>query len=651
MVRVVALLACIAPAGVAPAADAESPPAGGVLVLYDENKDFSGLALMDQSLRAALRAGMPADLQVYTEYMDVSRFNEPGYDTWLRDFYRQKYAGKRIDVVVAVMAPSLDFALKHGDAVFPNAAIVFCGIDARELAGRTLGPNVTGVLVKREFKPTLDLALRLHPGTKQVTFVAGTSDFNRFWRDRALAELRQFEGRVRLVDLTDLPMESIRQEVSRQPEHSVILYLHLFRDGAGKTFSPNDSLALIAERANAPIYVFFDQYVGLGAVGGSVYSVATHGEKAGETAVRILRGERPGNIPVVDAGASVNLFDARQLRRWGVAESALPGDAIVRFREVSFWEKYRWHVLGAAAVMATQAALIVALFFQLRRRRVAEEARRRAAADAQAKRAELAHVARVASLGELTATLAHELNQPLAAIGSNAAAAQQFLAGPEPDVAEVRETLADISADTQRAGEVIGRLRAMLKRGTPAEFVPVDLNDAIRAVEHIARADAVRHQITVDLDLGRDLPSTMGDPIQLQQVVMNLMLNAFAAMNHPRLPNRRLLVRTRVAPDGAHVRAEFEDTGIGIAAEVIDRLFEPFVTTRADGLGMGLSICRTIVDQHRGEIRAANNPAGGATFSLTLPACPAGPGAVARPRAGDAAMVRRTTFTYGKSRK
>ena len=622
----VMLLASVAPASdVAVESEAGAGSTKGVLVLYDENKDFSGLALLDQSLKASLKAEMPVGLEVYTEYLDVSRFRNPGYNVMVRDFYRQKYAGTRIDVVVAVMAPALGFVLEHRDTIFPGAAVVFCGIDEAELAGRPLGPNVTGVLVKREFKPTLDLALRLHPGTRQVTFIAGTSPFNRFWLQRAQAELAEFEGRVKLVYLTDLPIESLRAEVSRLPDDSIILYLHLFRDGAGKTFSPNDALSLIAERANAPIYVFFDQYVGLGAVGGTVYSVETHGAAAGETAKRILRGERPDRIPAVNAGASVNLFDARQMRRWRVPESALPPGAVVRFRESSFWERYRWHVVGAAAVIATQAVLIFAMLFQLRRRRVAEVARRRAEAEAQQKRAELAHVSRVATLGELTAALAHELNQPLTAILSNAAAGQRFLAGPAPDLPEVRDTLADITADTQRAGEVIRRLRAMLKRGAPAELAPVDLNDVIRTVERIVRADAVRHRVTVVLDLGPDVPPTPGDAVQLQQVVLNVMLNAFAAMDQPQRPKRRLVVRTRAAVDGSHVEAEFEDSGAGIAADVMGQLFEPFVTTKRDGLGMGLSICRSILDQHGGALRAANNPAGGATFSLTLPVRPHAP--------------------------
>ncbi|HSI35519.1 MAG TPA: ATP-binding protein [Tepidisphaeraceae bacterium] len=610
-----ALIGVTAPAG---GATPERPRR--VVVLHDENKDFSGLALLDQSIKDALKAGIPSGLEVHTEYLDVSRFHEPGHDAVVGEFFRRKYAGRQIDVVITVMAPSLDFVTKFGGTSWPGAAVVFCGIDRRELDGRTLGPNVTGVLVKREFKPTLELALRLHPGTRNVVFVAGTSPFNRYWTEQARAELREFESRVTIRNLTDLPLESIRDEVSRLPEHSVVLYLHLFRDGAGRTFSPNEAMSLIAERANAPIYVFLDQYVGLGGVGGWVYSFEVHGTRAGETAVRVLRGERPKQVSVTEASSSLNLFDARQLKRWGVAESALPAGAVVRFPDVSFWARYRWHVAGACAVIVTQAMLIFAMFVQLRRRRAADAARRVAEADAHQRRTELAHVSRAATLGELTATLAHELSQPLAAVLNNAGAGQRFLANGSPDLAEVRAALADIAADATRASEVIGRLRGMLKRGTTvAAFEPVDLNDVVRTVERLVHGDGVAHRVAVELDLAADLPPTAGDAIQLQQVVMNLMLNAFAAIDQPGRLVRRLVVRTRVVEGGSGVEAEFADSGSGISADVIDRLFEPFVTTKAEGLGMGLSICRSIVDQHGGRLRAENSPAGGATFTLTLP--------------------------------
>jgi signal transduction histidine kinase len=606
LLLIVALLASAAHA-------AEPAPRKGVLLLYDENQDFSGLANLDRSLKGSLGGGIPEGMDVYTEFMDISRFREPDYQNTLRDFYRRKYAGKRIDLMIGVMSPSLEFLLKHGDEISPGTPIVFCGIDKRELAGRNLPANMTGVLVKREFKPTLETALRLHPNAREVFFIAGTSAFNQYWREEARRELSEFEGRVKINYMNDLPMESLQAEVARLPRDSIILFLHLFRDGAGKTFSPNEAFSLIAQKANVPVYVFFDQYVGGGSVGGFVYSVDVHGTKAAQ----ILKGERPADIPTAEVSANVNMFDARQLRRWNISETQLPPGAVVRFREAGFWQRYRWHVIAALAIIIAQAVLIFALLFQHRRRTLAELAYKKAQAEVQQRRAELAHVSRVAVLGELTATLAHEINQPLTAIRSNSAAARSFLESPQPDLHEVRGALTDIYQDTKRAGEIIRRLRAMLKRDTPG-FTNVDVNDVIRTVEHILHSDAILHGVTVDLDLSPGVSPVKGDTVQLQQVMLNLMVNAVGAMSEPGLDGRRLIVRTQPI-EGSKVVVEVQDSGTGIAPEKLESIFDPFITTKPDGLGMGLSICRSIIERHGGKVSAANNPDRGATFSITLP--------------------------------
>ena len=598
---------------------AEPAPRKGVLLLYDENGDFTGLANLDRSLKASLGNGIPEGPDVYTEFMDVSRFRDEGYETTLRDFYRRKYAGKKLDLMIGVMAPSLEFLLKHGAAISPGTPIVFCGIDSRELAGRNLASHMTGVLVKREFKPTLQTALRLQPNTRQVFFVAGTSPFNQYWQDQARRELVEFEGRLKITYMSGLSMESLQTEVSRLPADSIILYLHMFRDGAGKTFNPNEALALVTQKANVPVYVFVDQFVGGGAVGGFVYSVEAHGTRAAEIATRILKGERPADIPTAEVSANVHMFDARQLRRWNIDEARLPVDAVVRFREVTFWGLYRRHVVVATGILVAQGLLIFALLFQRRRRSVAELAHKRARAEVEQKRAELAHVSRVAVLGELAATLAHEINQPLTAILGNASAAMRFLDAPEPDLREVRETLSDIRDDTGRAGEVIHRVRDMLKRETPG-FTRVDLNQVIQTVGRIVHSDAILHGIDVDLELSPTVPAVRGDGVQLQQVLVNLILNAFGAMSGPEWNGaRRLVVRTS-SSDGSNVLVEVQDSGTGIDPGKLESVFEPFVTSKREGLGMGLSICRSIVERHGGKIWAANNPDAGAKFSITLPA-------------------------------
>jgi PAS domain S-box-containing protein len=247
-------------------------------------------------------------------------------------------------------------------------------------------------------------------------------------------------------------------------------------------------------------------------------------------------------------------------------------------------------------------------------------ARKQAEASAAEKRAALEHVSRVATLGELTTTLTHELRQPLATTLINAHYGMRLLDTPEPDLQQLHRTLDDIREVTERAGDVIGGLRAMLKRDGAAQgSASVDVNHVIRIVERLTHGDANLHKVTVHLDLSSDVRPVKGDSVQLQQVVLNLMLNAFNAMSGPRLDDaRRLVVRT-TSIDASHLLVEVQDSGTGIAANMLESIFDPFITSRPDGLGMGLSICRSIIERHGGRISAANNPDRGATFSIALP--------------------------------
>jgi PAS domain S-box-containing protein len=231
-------------------------------------------------------------------------------------------------------------------------------------------------------------------------------------------------------------------------------------------------------------------------------------------------------------------------------------------------------------------------------------------------RDELAHVSRVATLGELTASLAHELHQPLAAIMSNAQAALRFLAQDEPDFQEVRDILQDIVADDRRANEVIQRLRLLLRRARP-ELAPLAINELIAEVLTLLKREVFLRGITIELHLDADLPPVVGDWVQLQQVVLNLVLNAADAMADGEPQSRRLIIRTERENEGK-VRVAVRDFGTGLDGQNLHRLFEPFYSTKPEGLGMGLPICRSIVEAHGGQLWAANKPDRGATFMFTV---------------------------------
>jgi PAS domain S-box-containing protein len=232
-------------------------------------------------------------------------------------------------------------------------------------------------------------------------------------------------------------------------------------------------------------------------------------------------------------------------------------------------------------------------------------------------REELARMARVTTMGELTGSLAHELNQPLGAILSNAEAAELLLAADPPALGEVRAILADIAKDSRRGGEVIRRMRRLFRKGE-LELQPHDLNDLLRDVAGLTNADALNRGVVVSLDLAPDLPPVWGDRVHLQQVVLNLMLNGMEAMGGLPPAERALVVRTRPAGPQT-VEVEVEDRGAGIPAQILPRIFEPFYTTKPGGMGMGLSIVRSIVEAHGGRAWAGNNPERGATFRFTVP--------------------------------
>jgi two-component system sensor kinase FixL len=246
--------------------------------------------------------------------------------------------------------------------------------------------------------------------------------------------------------------------------------------------------------------------------------------------------------------------------------------------------------------------------------------RKRAEEALQRSQAELAHVTRVTTLGELAASIAHEVNQPLAAIVADANACLNWLAADRPDLDSVRGALAAIVKDGDRAAEVITRIRALLSRSSvPHE--PCDLAGVIREVHPLVRPELGRHGITLEMSLATDVPAVMGDRIQLQQVLLNLLMNAAEAVREVPPQRRRLVVRSTVEDrdDGPWAVVAVEDAGVGFGEDEAARLFEAFYTTKADGLGMGLSISRSIIDNHRGRLWATANPDHGATFHLVLP--------------------------------
>jgi signal transduction histidine kinase len=303
-----------------------------------------------------------------------------------------------------------------------------------------------------------------------------------------------------------------------------------------------------------------------------------------------------------------DLSDWPELKRWHIGQSDLPAGSTVVSRDPTAWERYWWPII--AAVLVLEAACILRLLHERRRRH-------RADIEAHQRMAELAELNRRSTVGELSASIAHELTQPLSAISHNAEAAALILRAPSPDLSELREIVAGITRDLRDATEVIKRLRKLLGK-PPSEIQELDLNEAVREVFGFLAATAAARQINLSTNLASQALLVSGDRIQLQQVIANLVMNGMDSLGGCENSERKIIGRTTLVDD-ATAEVTIEDSGPGIPPDKAEQIFEPFFTSKAGGIGMGLCIARTIVESHRGRLWAENRRAGGGIFRFSVP--------------------------------
>ncbi|HKQ66863.1 MAG TPA: ATP-binding protein [Methylomirabilota bacterium] len=595
-----------------------------VLLLYATPRLMPAVVTLDETIRSTLTARADGPVYFYTEYLDLTMF--PGGEPIpeLRALLKRKYGHVKLDLLVAAASSVLRVILPHRGDLFPGVPVVFVAVDRAMTRNLTFAPDVSGVWLDASWSGTLDMALALRPATRRAIVVSGAGVVDRVWLAEARRQLAPFQNRVEIDYVTDVAVADLVRRVAILPSDSVILMGAFTRDTTGQDLVSVEVVRRVVAAASVPVFGPSETYVGAGIVGGHVVSWELQGVRAAELAVRVLRGEHP---PPAEGATNVHMFDARQLERWGMGERRLPPDSVVRFREPSLWSVYKWHIVGVIALIVTQGAFIAALLVNRARRRRAEE-------DARRQREELAHVLRVTTLGELTAALAHEINQPLTAIVTNANAALRLLRAEPAEMSSVAEALADIAGDGERAGRVIQRLRALLRR-EPTQRIPVDVNSLVEESVALMHADLARAGILVRLALGSSLPRVDGDGVQIQQVILNLVVNACEAIASAKNGPGSITIATG-EPQRGRLTIDVRDSGVGVAEPELERIFEHFVSSKPHGLGMGLAISRSIVHAHDGRIWATRNADRGLTLHVELPARTARADAVASAHAIEA---------------
>ena len=613
------LLCALFLAGAAPGAwGAERERPRRVLMVHSFGSSAPPFTTHSTAFESTLKRELGAAVDLDEVSLDMARYAQPDMEEAFAEFLGKRMLKWQPDLVVPIGSPAGKFVAKFRDKLFSQTPVIYTGMDRRTLPADAFAKNATFVGENFDLKGLVEDMLQLIPETNNVVVILGATPLERYWTAAFQEAFEPFTGRVKFTWVNDLSFDQILHLVSTLPPHSFVLLGLFMRDASGVTYNEDDALVRLHAVSQAPINGLYQHQMGLGIVGGRLYQGELEGVESARVAARILRGERASTFPPLFIGTRPPTYDWRELRRWGISESRLPPGSVVMFRQPTVWERYRWQLIGTVALIATQAVLISALLIQRRRRRVAEIAQRRAQAEAQQKHTQLEHLARVATLGALTATLTHEIRGPLSAIGINSDRGRRLLDAPQPDLQEVRDTLSNIGEITQRAGEMIQAMRDMLQRETPG-FANVDLNHLFRSVGRIVHTDAVRRGITMQFDLSPGVLAVKGDSVQLQQVLLNLILNAFTAMSAPQLnAARRLVIRTKLI-DGASLQIEVQDSGTGVAPDELESIFDPFTTSKRTGLGMGLSICRSIIERHGGRISAENNRDFGATFWITLP--------------------------------
>ena len=545
----------------------------------------------EQEIRATLQKS-PYQIELYTEYLESALFSDAASQQEIREWYVRKYRNRQPDLIVALANAALKFMVESHRRFFPGIPIVFAG-GIKEWADYSkLDSSFAGVWIALQFAKTLDAALQLQPGTKQVVVVGGSGPADRRFEALARKELRSYEDRLEFTYLTDLEMPALLERLKHLPSDTIILFLSFGQDAAGTRFmNLTQSLPMVIAAANAPVFAWADLHVGQGTVGGYVTSVTAQGQAVGAIALRVLQGERPQDIPVVE-GTNVYMFDWRALQRWGFKERDLPPGSIVLYRQPSLWEQYKWQVVGTITLLVLESILILSLLANLRRRRRAER-----------------------SLKELTGRLLQTQDEERRRM------ARELHDGTAQDLAGIALCLGELGDVLEEAGFAQNGARQLLEE---ANALSCRTLQEIRSVSYALHPPMLekgglvpalrwymdgllkRTNLSIILDAPREingLPPEVESALFriVQESVSNILRHSGASA-----------ARVRLERDSSSVRMQIKDNGHGMGEEALSNL-ESGAT-----MGVGVAGMRERVRQFGGKLEVRSDHTG-TTVLVSVP--------------------------------
>jgi signal transduction histidine kinase len=578
-----------------------------VMLLHSFGLDFKPWSEYAKAIRAELVRQSPWPLDIVENSLVTALSSDEDPEAPFVEYLRALFAKRPLDLIVSIGAPAAAFVQRNRQRLFSATPMVFTAVDQRRVQYSSLTANDAVVALRINYLSAFENILQVLPDTKDVIVVVGTSPIEKFWKEAIGKEVEPLTNRIKLSWTDELSFDALLKQASALPRHTAIFWELMIVDAAGVVHEGGVPLTRLHAVATAPIFSYDESFFGNAIVGGPLLLAADTGQQTAAAAVRILNGEKPNEIrppPVQFAGP---VFDWREMQRWGISENSLPPGSKILFRNPTTWEQYRAYILAITAAILIQAGLIFWLLYEHWRRQRAEITARNTML-------ELTHVNRMATVSQLSASIAHEVKQPLASLITNAQAALRWL--EKANIEEASEALNGVVSEGFRASDIVTNLRAMFRHDVQ-EKSPLDINKLVSSVLALVVIDLQKDEVELQTQLDEQIPQVLGNQVQLQQVILNLVMNAIDAMSS--MKTRALRIKTKLSQPGT-VHVSVEDTGAGIKPPDVARVFKPMFTTKARGMGMGLSICQSIIENHDGRIWVSPGANGGSIFQFELPA-------------------------------
>jgi signal transduction histidine kinase len=552
---------------------------------------------------------------LHTEYLEIESYPKDYYPKERFDIYNEKYRNIKIDLLICVGRNAIGTIKQYAEGYLLNFPTISIDFDFSNFGiNSDLRLNEKSAIIGMKFNidKTLSTALSLLPATSSIYFVGGTTTFDKFMMSIATESAQRVKKNLIITVLNNLSMERILHQVRSLPVNSLVFVPSFNTDLKMVTYYNPEAIRLISINSNVPVFSYSDMGFGDGAVGGYILSFEKVGLLSGVFAVKILEGADPNSLSVTEKDYYDYVFDWRQLKRWNLAGSdLLPEESTILFEEVNFIDEYKW-IFGAVLLFLVLQSMMIANLIRLNRN---QKLMTKKVIETEKKYREFLHEDRSLRLGQLSASLSHELNQPLTAILSTAQAGINFINSNEATPDLLKQIFQKIVENDKRGASILSSIRGMMKIES-REKEKTDINALINEVAAVYKNEASMQGIQFNVRLLDEPVYIFADGIQIQQVLLNLIFNASQSMEKINASKKEISISNII--NDTDVIVSVSDRGTGINESEKEKLFKPFITSKKEGTGVGLVICRSIIEDHEGKIWAENIPEGGAKFSFSL---------------------------------